>query len=142
MSEQVNYKRDDYLYAIADWELVSDVCEGERKIKAGKEKYLPIPNATDKTEENRYRYAQLLVYAVFYGATGRTLQGLNGAVFRKLPTFVAPTGLDYLKEDADGMGVSVYQQSSSVLNTVMKKARCALYVDYPNVEGGVSVADQ
>ena len=127
----VTYMRDDYARAVPEWDLVGDVCDGQRAVKGKKAAYLPIPNPTDNSPENAARYAQYLDRAVFYGATGRTLQGLVGAAFRKAPQFNVPTGLEYMGKDADGSGVSIYQQSQSCLAGVLQFGRMFLFADYP-----------
>lgn len=141
-SNSVNEPRKDYTEAAADWALVADAAKGERAIKAKGEVYLPIPNPKDTSAENMARYDQYKLRANFYNATGRTLKGLVGAAFRKLPTFTAPAGLEYLTKDADGAGVSIHQQARSTLSGVLTKGRRALLVDYPTTDGSTSRAQQ
>ncbi|CZY10675.1 Uncharacterised protein [Enterobacter bugandensis] len=50
--------------------------------------------------------------------------------YRKDPTMTAPEKLDYLKTNADGGGISIYQQSQQVLEDILETARHGLYVDY------------
>lgn len=123
-----------------NWNLVSDVCAGESRIKAGLTKYLPKPNPDDKSAANKTRYDQYLARAVFYGATGRTLNGLLGAVYKKDPVLDLPAALDYANKNVDGAGVSLFQQSQKVLSAVLKNGRAGLWVDYPQTEGAVSKA--
>lgn len=141
-THNVTFTRDDYKASLTDWQLVADVCAGEKSVKARGESYLPKPNVHDNSKENHERYRQYSARAVFYNATGRTLQGLVGTVFRKYPVLTVSTALDYVKEDVDGMGVSIYQQSQKVLSEVIKKGRHALLVDYPNVQTSASRAQQ
>lgn len=138
----VTYTRKEYDYALSDWQLVGDVCAGERAIKAGGTKYLPKPNPLDFRKENDERYKQYSARAVFYNATGRTLAGLVGAAFRVDPVAKLPTALEYLATDANGAGVSIYQQSQAALGKVLQKARHALYVDYPATDSPASLAQQ
>ena len=142
MANNVTFQREDFRNALNDWQLVADVCAGEKAVKARGETYLPKPNPHDKSKENDERYKQYKARAVFYNATGRTLQGLVGAVFRNWPVLTAPGALDYVEDDADGAGVSIFQQSQKVLAEVVKKGRHALLVDYPNVEAPASKAQQ
>ncbi|MDO6706781.1 DUF4055 domain-containing protein [Photobacterium sp. 1_MG-2023] len=134
----VSYQRPDYKNAMKKWAFMDDICAGSDAIKAKKETYLPKPNPNDTSPENTQRYEQYVIRAVFYGATGNTLRGLIGAVFRKWPVPNLPATLKYVERDVDGCGVSVFQQSQKVLSEVLKKARCALYVDYPKTEGQTS----
>lgn len=139
----VTHVKKEVLGARDDWHLVDDVCKGERAIKAKKTYYLPMPNPDDKSTRNQARYTQYLARSVFYGATSRTLQELVGAVFRKWPTLSVPAALDYVESDIDGEGVSIYQQSQSSLEAVLRRGRHALLVDYPNVTvESVSLLDE
>lgn len=136
----VTFQRSEYGKALPDWQLVADVCAGERAVKERGDVYLPRPMPKDKSEENRLRYEQYRARAVFYGATGRTLQGLLGAAFNREPVIDLPPALEYAQEDVDGQGVSLYQQSQRTLSQVLQKGRRGLLVDYPHVEGGASRA--
>jgi len=69
-------------------------------------------------------------------------QGLVGVVFRRVPTVDIPTCLEYLTTDADGRGVSIYQQSQSVVAAVQKFSQLGLLVDYPKVEKLTSMPEQ
>jgi len=137
----VTFQRQEYRDALAAWALVSDVCAGQAAVKAKGATYLPQPNASDTSDENALRYTQYLARAAFYNATGRTLQGLVGAAFRKWPMLDAPGAIGYVAEDVDGAGVSVYQQSQSALGQVLKLGRHALLVDYPTTDAPASRAD-
>jgi len=142
MPHDVKFTRTEYTAALSRWRLVRDVCEGSETIKAGAQLYLPKPNPSDKSPENDERYDQYIARAVFFNATGRTKNGLVGAVFTTWPTLTVPALLDYVNEDIDGQGVSIYQQSQSVIGNVLETGRHGLLVDYPTTEGDVSVADQ
>lgn len=130
----VTYQRPEYEAAQARWRLVRDVCKGSEAVKAAKEQYLPKPNPQDKSAENAERFKSYLQRAVFYNATGRTRDGLVGAVFRVVPTLTAPAMLAYMAEDCDGAGVSVYQQSQMVMADVLETGRAFFMVDFPSVE--------
>ncbi|MCQ9423472.1 DUF4055 domain-containing protein [Pseudomonas sp. LJDD11] len=139
----VTFTRPEYSGALNRWKLVRDVCSGSETIKAAKETYLPRPNAQDESEQNKARYNAYLQRAVFYNATGRTKHSLTGAVFRTWPTLTVPGALEYVAQDVDGQGVSIYQQSQSVIGNLLEVGRHGLLVDYPQVDGqAVSVADQ
>ncbi|WP_370601185.1 DUF4055 domain-containing protein [Pseudomonas nitroreducens] len=143
MAYDVTYQRPEYLAAMRwRWPMVRDICAGSECVKAKKETYLPKPNATDESEQNKARYKAYVQRAVFFNATGGTKKGLIGAVFRVVPTLTVPTLLQYVAKDIDGAGNSIYQQSQSVLGQVLESGRAFLLADYPKVEGGASRADQ
>lgn len=56
--------------------------------------------------------------------------GLLGLAFRKDPTMTAPDKLNYLRDNADGAGASIYQQSQQVTENILEAAREGLYTDY------------
>jgi hypothetical protein len=139
----VQFERQEYLNAKPDWALVGDVCRGDRAVKKRGEEYLPNPSAVeDNPNEKKAVYDRYKQRASFYNATGYTREGLIGAVFRKVPTFTAPDALNYLESDADGAGVSIYQQSQEVLGQVLGKGRAGLLVDYPTTDAPASRAQQ
>jgi len=139
----VTFTRPEYTAAKYRWRLVRDVCKGSETVKAAGDYYLPRPNASDKSQDNKDRYDAYKKRAVFYNATGRTKHSLVGAVFRTWPTLTVPGALDYVATDIDGQGVSVYQQSQSVIGHLLEVGRHGLLVDYAAVEPGtVSRADE
>jgi hypothetical protein len=138
----VKFTRPEYEAAQSRWRLVRDVCKGSETIKKAGTLYLPQPSAQDESKENKERYVAYQARAVFYGATGFTKNSLVGAVFRTWPTLTVPSAMEYVNKDVDGQGVSIYQQSQSVIGHLLEVGRHGLLVDYPSVESGaVSVAD-
>ena len=116
------------------WRKIDDVCGGSREVKAKRTVYLPMINACDNSEENIARYNAYLTRAVFYPIAKDTVQNNVGLAFSEDPTF-EPDGLDFLKTDADGSGVSIYQLNQIALKGLIKHARGGFFVDYPSTEG-------
>lgn len=141
MAHTVTFEHPEYTKHKDAWGLVDDVVAGDTAIKKQQTKYLPKPAPDDTSEINRIRYEQYLFRAIFYNATGRTLQGLVGAAFRKVPMLTIPPVIEYVQDDADGRGVSIYQQSQSAVRATLKRGRHALLVDYPTIERPASRAD-
>ena len=129
----VTTKHPDYLKNVNLWSKVEDVCEGQHKVKAAKEKYLPRHNKPDTSPEAMAAYESYLEHAVFYGVTGKTLASLVGGAFSRVPNFQRPDELEYLERNANGQGVGVHQLAQAALRHILKTYRCALYVDYPTV---------
>lgn len=123
------------------WLLTSTAAAGERAVKLATKTYLPVPNPQDASPENLARYRQYLARAVFYGITGRTLQTMIGAAFRKPPELALSGSLEYAATDIDGAGVSIAQQSQMALSHILITGRAGLFIDYPQVQSGVSLAD-
>ena len=133
----VTFQRPEYLNAVKKWQTVDNVCSGENV-----QQYIRKLNPSDTSEHNNRRNEQYRKTAVYYNATGRTRQGLVGAVFSKWPVLNVPAALSYAEDDIDGTGVSIYQQSQKALSEVLKKGRHAIYVDYPAVDAPTSKAQQ
>lgn len=138
----VTFQRPEYEKSAPRWAEVSVAVEGQQAVKDKRETFLPRPNPADKSPEANERYENYLARAVYYNATGRTLQGLIGAVFSDTPNLEVPTDLEYIQEDMDGAGVSIYQQSQATLEHVLKPGRCGLFVDMPPTEGATTRAKQ
>jgi hypothetical protein len=136
----VTFQRSDFAEALQDWELVSDVCKGQRAVKAKRTKYLPTLNADDNTQEGLTRYYRYIERAHFLNFTGRTLEGLIGAVFRKEPVLELPSLLEYCAANVDGQGIGLAQQSKDALTYVLQNGRHALYVDFPVTDKAVTVS--
>jgi hypothetical protein len=111
-------------------EKIRDVCKGADAVKAAGNEYLPFLDPSDKSARNKKRNADYIQRAVFYAITGNTKVGLLGLAFRKDPTMTAPDKLNYLRDNADGAGASIYQQSQQVTENILEAAREGLYTDY------------
>lgn len=128
------------LYAenLTRWQMMQDVCNGSRAIKMKSWAYLPIPCCND--DESRNFYENMLQRAVFYPVTKDTLQNHVGLAFSEDPTF-DPDGMDFLKDDADGSGTSIYQLNQKALASLLKFGRGGFFVDYPTVTDGATRTD-
>jgi hypothetical protein len=124
------------------WDQIDDCVKGEKWVKAKRDKYLPIPNATDLSRENAVRYNQYLFRALYMNATGRTLSALVGAVFSKPTKIELPTNLDYLLTNADGNGLGLDQHARGSVEENVKKGRHGLLVDYPATDGPVTLSQR
>lgn len=131
----VSYIREEVSGSMHRWEMISDCLSGQDAIKKAGDRYLPRPNPTDTSPENRARYEQYLMRAVFYNVTGRTHDGLVGQVFEKDPAIDVPASMDMIIADVDGCGVTIKQQSKRALGNVLSYGRCGILVDYPDTAG-------
>ncbi|MCP4700457.1 MAG: DUF4055 domain-containing protein [Gammaproteobacteria bacterium] len=137
----VTFEREEYKRNVKRWQLVEDCTEGQAAVKSRKEVYLPRPNPGDKSTKANERYAGYCERAVFYNATGRTLEGMVGLAFQKVPALERHDDVDYVEDDIDGKGLSIYQHSQQTLEAVLKTGFYGLLADYPRVGGPVSKAD-
>src|SRR5512140_1625003 len=142
MPQNVGFVRSEVTAKLGLWTLIRDCLEGQAKIKSAKDTYLPRPNASDTSDENKKRYDAYIQRAVFYNVTRRTLDGLVGQVFIREPVSEIPDRLDPLVEDIAGGGVGLIEQSKKTLSDVVSFGRSGLLVDYPETDGPVTVAQQ
>ncbi|WP_438301675.1 DUF4055 domain-containing protein [Pseudomonas sp. NMS19W] len=131
MSNDVSFKRADYIEALSRWSTVRDVCAGQHRVVDR----LPYINAHDTSPENKDRNKAYRERAVFKNATGHTRNGLLGLAFHKDPTLAVAKKLEYLQDNANGSGVSIYQHSQGTLEKVLEAGRHGLYVDYHQDSG-------
>lgn len=137
-----------YATAVDKAKTVRDAAGGEWDVKAASIRYLPFPNPSDIEVGNPRRQAALDYYhenylkrASYLNVTGRTLDGLVGAVFRKPPAADLPAALEYALENADGAGASLEQVGKRIVSELMLAGNVGLMVDYPSVPLGLSAED-
>ena len=136
----VDFVRQEVKDRLTEWKLVRDAVAGSKAVKAGG--YLTPINSHDTSDENKARNKARVDGAVYFNATGRTLNALIGIAYQKWPGVELPAGLDYLVEDADGSGVGLVNQSQSVMADLLEVGRAGLLVDYPQAEAPASRAQQ
>lgn len=142
MKKDISFVRPEVSEASPDWDKVADCVEGETRVKKGKDKYLPRPNPTDESNENKKRYEHYIERALFFNATGRTLSGMMGLAFRDAPDIKLPTSIKDLIDNVDGAGTPLMTQAHDTLEHQLKTGRRGLLADYPQTEGVTSKADQ
>lgn len=138
----VAFIRPELARLLPQYELIRDCIAGETVIKDRRMKYLPMPNASDKSPENRARYEAYLLRAVFYNVTRRTVMGLIGQVFGQDPAVKLPSVLDPMIANATGTGTSLNQLAEISLGHNIAYSRSGLFVDFPDTsaQGGASAA--
>lgn len=131
-----NYKhvRKEYADAEKSWQLVKDCVAGSKAVKARRTLYLPMPDPTNDSKQNLADYDALIARAMYLNITGRTRQGLIGAVFRKTAEVDLPESVQYLIENASGDGTSLEQLSKEAVGEDLDTGRGGFFVDYPTKE--------
>lgn len=124
-----------YAKAAKQWKFVRDAAEGQDAI--AKKDYLPgfVP-------EDEERYKKYIERAYYLNVTGRTCEGLLGAIFRKPPVQKLPASLEYLSDDADGAGQGLDQLAKRMCDDLLKVGRYGLLADYPEAPEGVDREQQ
>ena len=134
----VEQQNPEYSTYLKEWQMIEDCCEGQRAIKHANTKYLPPMEGVGRQDA---RYINYLERAVFVNFTGKTREGLAGAIFRNEPECILPSEVEYLKDNSDGAGESLTSLSKDVAGEVIGKGRHCLLVDYPEVESGLSLEE-
>ena len=120
----IENKHPDYAKYIQDWELIEDVFEGEKAVKAAGVKYLPSLSGQLVEEYESFKQRGSLFNALF-----RTVQGLGGMVFRKPVDYSLPPKVIELLHSIMSTGQSFEVLCRIVCNSLLKFGRVGLLVD-------------
>ena len=150
----VSSQNSEYSKNLPNWQLVRDCNEGSNAIKSraggasseelkseGGTAYLPAPNPTDGSSENKARYKAYRDRANFVNFTGHTKEGMAGLVFRKETQVETDASIQYLIENANGGGLSTDQMIKDVTGDILLTGRYGLLVDYPSAPAGLTEAE-
>lgn len=134
----VDFQHSEYKMYLPEWQTVQDCCDGQHAIKRQREKYLkPMEGVTTRDK----RYLAYLHRALFVNFTGKTREGLTGAIFRNSPEIKIPSETEYLIKNSDGSGESLVSLSKDVTGEVISKGRNILLVDYPRVANNLTLEE-
>lgn len=123
--------------AAARWKRCRDAVAGQDAVHAAGTAYLP-----KLSEQKAEEYTAYKQRAGWYGATGRTHQGLLGMVFRKAPVADMPAALLTMADDIDLAGNTLEDLARETLSQVLEAGRVALLVEYPaTLAAGMTLAD-
>jgi hypothetical protein len=101
-------------------------------------KYLPPPNPTDSSTDNRVRYDAYKTRALFINFTAHTKDGFLGMVNRRPIRFELASEINYLLNNSDGSGLPLRQLVTRGLGELMDAGAYGLLADYPLTEEGLS----
>jgi hypothetical protein len=120
----------DYAFRKPDWQKVRAFTEGARIVRGLGETYLPKPSGWKDSEYNSYR-----ARAEVYGAVDRTIDGLDGAIFRKAPQIEVPAGSDDVLKDITLSGKTAIEWIRDVVREVLTPGRHGALVEFSGVVG-------
>lgn len=143
----VDTQHPSYTDAAPIWERCRDFDAGEDAVKARCRRWNSLRDITSIAsltyrepylprigEQTDAEYATYLARAQVYGAVGRTIDGLVGAVFRAEPEISLPAGLTALADDADGRGTPLSVLAKVALREVLTVGRVGILVSMPEGE--------
>lgn len=108
------------------WETCRDASTGQRAVHKKAKKYLP---ALD--EQTTEQYTKYLQRALYFNATGRTVDAMLGLVFRKKGTIKVPKAMESWLEDITMTGVSFEGFSKIAFEETLKVGRFGILIDMP-----------
>ena len=133
----VNNQHPKYTKFLPIWQKCDDAADGQEAIHAKKERYLP--RLTDQTDQS---YKSYLARATYYNATGRTISGLHGMIFRKPPVIDCPDSALSLLDDIDLHGNSLVDFSQELIHELLEVGRVGILLDHPQADTqGMTQAD-
>ena len=125
---KVDTHHSQYAKMLPIWEKCNDAVEGQHAIHMAGTKYLPELKDQTPDDYNAYK-----LRASFFNATGRTLDGLVGMIFRKAPIVEVPSGMDAIVGDINLAGSTLNGFSDLITREVLKLSRVGVLVEFPQV---------
>lgn len=120
------YQNPEYRELAPVWKLCRDCKTGQRAVKQAKKTYLPELSGQTDDEYNKY-----LLRATFFNATGRTVDGMEGLIFRKKPTVTVPAGMEEWLTDINLAGRSLEGFTADCVVETITVGRAGVLVDAP-----------
>lgn len=113
-----------------------DAYEGQEQVKNKSTAYLPML-AGQKADDRygQYLYDLMLQSALWYPATGATVRGYLGVMYRKEPITEIPDAMQYVQETFSDDGKTIHAFAKNLAKEVIVRYRPAVLVDFPSVEG-------
>lgn len=124
----VNTACDAYRAMLPQWERMRDCRSGGDAVKARGEKYLP-KLGSHKGPDGTALYEAYKLRALFYNATGRTIDGLSGAIFQKPSVFKVPASIEKHLSDVTLAGVSLGLHALRANREILTTGRDGVLVD-------------
>ena len=129
----VDFERPELQEAMVKYITIRDCLLGEANIKALGDIYLPRPS-DDIDQDEQVRFNKYLRRATFLNATGLTQRTIVGKLMSKPPSVILPEGLESLKLNINGEGLSINQMIEQALSETFAFGRCGLFADFQSME--------
>jgi len=122
----VNSKHKQWTSNVTKWKRCRDTAAGSDAVKEAGPLYLPMLDAHIKKPE---AYNTYKTRALFYNATGRTIEGLAGFVFQKEPSVNAPDELEPITKDVTYTGVDLSTFALWTTTEIMTTGRYGIHIE-------------
>lgn len=127
MKSQVKKTHPEYDGMVAKWQRCRDTVAGSDAVKAAGTKYLPALKDQSADDYEAYK-----TRAKFFNATWRTIQALNGMLFRRPPVVAVSESVNALLEDVTMSGISFSTFAQQISMESLTMGRVGILVDYPS----------
>jgi hypothetical protein len=131
----VNTEHHEFSKAKKLWRKCEHAVEGQHEIHEHGETYLPKLSGQNDAEYRAY-----VKRALYYNATGRTLDGLTGMLFLKPPKVEHPAAMQSIVDDITMTGLSLHQFAEMAADDIVTVGRCGVLVDFPPITNAVTLA--
>jgi hypothetical protein len=132
----VNTESHEYTENKKLWRKCNHAVAGQHEIHEHGEMYLPRLSGQNDAEYRAY-----VKRALYYNATGRTLDGLTGMLFLKPPKVEYPTAMQSIVDDITMTGLSLHQFAEMVTDDIVTVGRCGVLVDFPPITNASTMAE-
>lgn len=122
----VQIARQDYQEVLPQWQRLRDCFKGRDAILKAGVKYVPLLTSTDAAGNIAYRQR-----GNFYNALGRTVGGMNGAIFQSAPTVEMPESMRDILDDITLSNVKFETFAGETGKEVFLTGRYGVLVDMP-----------
>lgn len=139
----VDAQHKQYIEALPQWQYMDLVIGASRDPEALGNAHLRKLNPKDETTANIERNKNYRGGAQWVAYTEDTENKHAGTAFAKKPECEVPGNSDYIKQDADGQGISISQMARADVRAGLRHGRGGLLVDFPATDAaeGLSRAE-
>lgn len=130
-----NEKHAEYTQFETIWKRCRDAVAGQRAIQEGGINYLPKLDQQEDAVYDSYK-----ARALFYNATGRTVDAMTGLVFRKPMTWDVPDSMKPWLDDITLSDETLTDFAETALYEVLTVGRGGIMVDMPKAADNITVA--
>lgn len=116
---------EDYTELAPYWSQIGVFVKGRKSVQDYLQNVTTDPSPTGVQRNKAYK-----ARAKYVNFPQRTRNAFVGSVFRLPPQMTVPPQLDYLKENANGAGMTLEQVAKGVITDLIETGRYGMFVDY------------